>query len=136
LGNHRAVGRPLPWAGGDHGISLVARPARRSSAVKFAVDSFLEEMDSNLQYRAVKGKFVPSASGSGWLQSRMWAAKITVLRHIPDVPGLGLEWDEKAVAAHLADNFQINPFDVLFRRGQNDLGEAHAHGEIAWFLMP
>ena len=25
--------------------------------------------------------------------------------HIPDVPGLGLEWDEKAVAAHLADNF-------------------------------
>jgi len=25
--------------------------------------------------------------------------------HIPDVPGIGLEWDEKAVAAHLADNF-------------------------------
>jgi L-alanine-DL-glutamate epimerase-like enolase superfamily enzyme len=25
--------------------------------------------------------------------------------HIPDVPGVGLEWDEKAVAAHLADNF-------------------------------
>ena len=24
---------------------------------------------------------------------------------IPDVPGVGLEWDEKAVAAHLADNF-------------------------------
>ena len=63
------------------------------------------QMDSNLQYRAVKGKFVPSASGSGWLQSRMWAAKITVLRHIPDVPGLGLEWGEKAVAAHLAANF-------------------------------
>src|SRR5215813_3718519 len=25
--------------------------------------------------------------------------------HIPDVPGIGLEWDEKAVVAHLADNF-------------------------------
>jgi hypothetical protein len=25
--------------------------------------------------------------------------------HIPNVPGIGLEWDEKAVAAHLADNF-------------------------------
>jgi mandelate racemase len=24
---------------------------------------------------------------------------------IPDVPGIGIEWDEKAVAAHLADNF-------------------------------
>ena len=25
--------------------------------------------------------------------------------HIPKVPGVGLEWDEKVVAAHLADNF-------------------------------
>jgi hypothetical protein len=25
-------------------------------------------------------------------------------RDIPDVPGVRLEWDEKAVAAHLADN--------------------------------
>jgi hypothetical protein len=25
--------------------------------------------------------------------------------HIPDVPGPGLEWDEPAVTAHLADNF-------------------------------
>jgi mandelate racemase len=24
---------------------------------------------------------------------------------IPDEPGVGLEWDEKAVVAHLADNF-------------------------------
>jgi mandelate racemase len=24
--------------------------------------------------------------------------------HIPDVPGIGLEWDEKAVAARLADS--------------------------------
>jgi hypothetical protein len=30
------------------------------------------EMDSNLQFRAVKGRFVPSASGSSRLQSRMW----------------------------------------------------------------
>jgi mandelate racemase len=25
--------------------------------------------------------------------------------HIPNVPGVGLKWDEKAVAVHLADNF-------------------------------
>jgi len=25
--------------------------------------------------------------------------------HIPDVPGVGLEWDEKAVDAHLAHSF-------------------------------
>ena len=25
--------------------------------------------------------------------------------HMPDVPGVGLEWDEKGVAAHLVDNF-------------------------------
>ena len=24
---------------------------------------------------------------------------------IPDLPGIGLEWDEKAVAAHLVDDF-------------------------------
>ena len=24
---------------------------------------------------------------------------------IPDVPGIGLEWDEKVVATHLADSF-------------------------------
>ena len=48
-----------------------------------------------------------------WLEWQDWANPI--LRepyevkdgklHIPDVPGVGLEWDEKAVAAHLADNF-------------------------------
>ena len=32
----------------------------------------------------------PYKVGDGWL-------------HIPDVPGVGLEWDEEAVAAHLAD---------------------------------
>jgi len=25
--------------------------------------------------------------------------------HVPDVPVVGLQWDEKAVAAHLADKF-------------------------------
>jgi mandelate racemase len=48
-----------------------------------------------------------------WLEWQDWANPI--LRqpyevnagklHIPDVPGVGLEWDEKAVVAHLADNF-------------------------------
>jgi mandelate racemase len=48
-----------------------------------------------------------------WLEWQDWAnpilkqpfeVKAGKLR-IPDVPGVGLEWDEKAVAAHLADNF-------------------------------
>jgi len=48
-----------------------------------------------------------------WLEWQYWANPI--LRqpyeveagklHIPDVPGVGLEWDEKAVAAHLAESF-------------------------------
>jgi L-alanine-DL-glutamate epimerase-like enolase superfamily enzyme len=33
-----------------------------------------------------------------------WQRKAGKL-HIPDVPGVGLEWDEKVVDAHLADNF-------------------------------
>jgi mandelate racemase len=48
-----------------------------------------------------------------WLEWQDWANPILQQPyevkggklHIPDVPGLGLEWDEKAVAAHLADNF-------------------------------
>jgi mandelate racemase len=48
-----------------------------------------------------------------WLEWQDWAnlilqepyeVKAGELR-IPDVPGVGLEWDEKAVSAHLADNF-------------------------------
>ena len=46
-----------------------------------------------------------------WLEWQDWANPILqepyeVMAgklHIPDVPGVGLEWDEKAVAAHLAD---------------------------------
>jgi mandelate racemase len=48
-----------------------------------------------------------------WLEWQDWANPILQQRyevkdgklHIPDVPGVGLEWDEKAFAAHLADNF-------------------------------
>jgi mandelate racemase len=47
-----------------------------------------------------------------WLEWQDWANPILRQHyevkdgklHIPDVPGVGLEWDEKAVAAHLADN--------------------------------
>jgi mandelate racemase len=47
-----------------------------------------------------------------WLEWQDWANPILQQPyevkdgklHIPDVPGVGLEWDEKAVAAHLADN--------------------------------
>ena len=48
-----------------------------------------------------------------WLEWQDWANPILQQPyevkdgklHIPDVPGVGLEWDEKAVPAHLADNF-------------------------------
>jgi mandelate racemase len=48
-----------------------------------------------------------------WLEWQDWADPILQRPyeikagqlHIPDVPGVGLEWDEKSVAAHLADNF-------------------------------
>jgi len=48
-----------------------------------------------------------------WLEWQDWADPILKrpydirdgLLHIPDTTGTGLEWDEKAVAAHLADSF-------------------------------
>ena len=48
-----------------------------------------------------------------WLEWQDWANPILQQPyevkagklHIPDVPGVGLEWDEKAVGAYLADNF-------------------------------
>jgi mandelate racemase len=48
-----------------------------------------------------------------WLEWQDWADPILQQPYelkagklqIPDVPGIGLEWDEKAVAAHLADSF-------------------------------
>jgi mandelate racemase len=48
-----------------------------------------------------------------WLEWQDWANPVLQQPyevkdsklHIPDVPGVGLEWDEKAVAAHLADSF-------------------------------
>jgi mandelate racemase len=48
-----------------------------------------------------------------WLEWQDWANPILQQPyevkdgklHIPDVPGVGLEWDEKAVAVHLADSF-------------------------------
>jgi len=48
-----------------------------------------------------------------WLEWQDWANPILQQPYevkggellIPDVPGVGLEWDEKVVAAHLADNF-------------------------------
>jgi len=47
-----------------------------------------------------------------WLEWQDWADPILKrpyeikdgFLHIPDIPGTGLEWDEKAVAAHLADS--------------------------------
>jgi mandelate racemase len=48
-----------------------------------------------------------------WLEWQSWANPILQAPfeikdselHIPDLPGSGIDWDEKAVAAHLADDF-------------------------------
>jgi mandelate racemase len=48
-----------------------------------------------------------------WLEWQDWANPILQQPyevkdgklHISDAPGVGLEWDEKAVAAHLVDDF-------------------------------
>jgi mandelate racemase len=48
-----------------------------------------------------------------WLEWQDWANPVLQQPYevtdgklrIPNVPGVGLEWDENAVAAHLADNF-------------------------------
>jgi mandelate racemase len=48
-----------------------------------------------------------------WLEWQDWADPILESPckigdsklHIPNVSGVGLEWNEKAVSAHLADNF-------------------------------
>jgi L-alanine-DL-glutamate epimerase-like enolase superfamily enzyme len=48
-----------------------------------------------------------------WLEWQDWANPVLQRSyevkdgrlHIPDVPGLGVEWDEKVVAAHPADSF-------------------------------
>jgi mandelate racemase len=52
------------------------------------------------------------AETAHWLEWQDWAEPILQRPyeikagqlHIPDVPGIGLEWDEKAVSAHLADD--------------------------------
>src|SRR5580693_7415366 len=48
-----------------------------------------------------------------WLEWQDWADPVLERPyevkdgslHIPDLPGIGLEWDEKAIAAHLAESF-------------------------------
>ncbi|MGO8865894.1 MAG: enolase C-terminal domain-like protein [Alphaproteobacteria bacterium] len=64
-------------------------------------------------YPEVAAHVMRVAETAHWLEWQDWADPI--LRqpyeikdgklHIPDVPGIGIEWDEKAVASHLADSF-------------------------------
>jgi hypothetical protein len=70
-----------------------------------------------------------------WLEWQDWANPVLQQPYevtdgklrIPNVPGVGLEWDENAVAAHLADNF--NPLrqrcDCGRRWGAAGLRGAH-----------
>jgi mandelate racemase len=62
-------------------------------------------------YPEVAAHVIRVSETAHWLEWQDWANPILqepyeVMAgklHIPDVPGVGLEWDEKAVAAHLAD---------------------------------
>ncbi len=64
-------------------------------------------------YPEVAAHVMRATETAHWLEWQDWANPILQLPyeikagklHIPDVPGIGLEWDEKAVAAHLADSF-------------------------------
>ena len=64
-------------------------------------------------YPEVAAHVMRATETAHWLEWQDWANPILQLPyeikagklHIPDVPGIGLAWDEKAVAAHLADNF-------------------------------
>ena len=62
-------------------------------------------------YPEVAAQVMRATETAHWLEWQDWADPILQrpylvkdgLLHIPDVPGVGLEWDEKAVAANLAD---------------------------------
>jgi mandelate racemase len=64
-------------------------------------------------YPEVAAHVMRVTEAAHWLEWQDWANPILQQPyevkdgelHIPDVPGIGLEWDEKAVAAHLANNF-------------------------------
>ena len=63
-------------------------------------------------YPEVAAHVMRATETAHWLEWQDWASPILQQPykvksgelHIPDAPGIGLEWDEKAVAAHLADN--------------------------------
>jgi mandelate racemase len=63
-------------------------------------------------YPEVAAHVMRVAETAHWLEWQDWANPILQRPYevkdgklcIPDVPGIGLEWDEKAVAAHLVDN--------------------------------
>jgi mandelate racemase len=64
-------------------------------------------------YPEVAAHVMRVAETAHWLEWQDWANPVLQhpyevkdgKLHIPDAPGVGLEWDEKAVAAHLADSF-------------------------------
>src|SRR5271156_2533145 len=64
-------------------------------------------------YPEVAAHMMRVSETAHWLEWQDWASPILQQPyevkdgklHIPDVAGVGLDWDEKAVAAHLADNF-------------------------------
>jgi mandelate racemase len=87
------------------GVTGWQRAASIAAAAGIPISSHL--------YPEVAAQVMRVTETAHWLEWQDWAEPI--LRqpyeikdgqlHIPNVPGIGLEWDEKAVAAHLADNF-------------------------------
>ena len=63
-------------------------------------------------YPEVAGHVLRVSETAHWLEWQEWANPLSRRPyevkagklHIPNVPGVGLEWDEQAVAAHLGDS--------------------------------
>jgi mandelate racemase len=86
------------------GVTGWQRAAAISAAAGIPISTHL--------YPEVAAHVMRVSETAHWLEWQDWANPILQQPyavkdgklHIPDVPGIGLEWDEKAVAAHLADN--------------------------------
>jgi hypothetical protein len=113
IGHNRRRGR-VPWMGRGpnwrptdrrSGLARGTRAAAIAAAAGIPISTHL--------YPEVAAHVMRVSETAHWLEWQDWANPILQepykvkdgKLHIPDVPGVGLEWDEKVVAEYLADNF-------------------------------
>ena len=93
-------------------MSFETLTLKRASVPAPSCSSSSDQSISTHLYPEVAAHVMRVTETAHWLEWQDWANPILQQPyavkdgklHIPDVPGIGLEWDEKAVAAHLADN--------------------------------